>query len=1532
MFSTRFLRGGLKTSVVHVYCSDSQGSRDFRFHWLENEDSEDIAQRFEAQLNQELAEWGRESPGSGDVPAAAVLPAPIPANARVPVTTSLHIEKTSNDSADHEVVLHIVGILRAHELQELLFKEQCKYLERSTGAHQLEKLTVLDVTSCGLTEVPEPISALHSLKTLVLSKNKLTSLPHFIGTLQQLVILNVDDNALTSLPDSLKSLTSLHTLSLSSNALAAPIIDLSALQHLAVLHLGGNPLTYVPELSQASALHVVSLASLHISADASFSAWTVQVLKPPPRVSMRSRSTPVDAALKLLLSRSSLQHPLIAGGLAEMARDTEHRTAMLRAERLLPQLVHAMLAEHSVVAVQSCEALARLAQEPGVAATLAAAATLTSAHELMAAPMPRLQVAGLKVLAAMAVASEAVAEQALTPALIQELLAIAQGTCAEARCAALMALSSLAFPLGNKETLLQSAALVDAVESMAAADSGASHQVRAAAVRVLAVLGQNDKVDRAVGKRPLRGRGLRVLVLDGGGMKGMAEVTLLRELERRTGASIRDLFDVIGGTSTGCMIAMGVGVMRFTLDDMEEVYMDLGSRVFDSGGAAASASAVDKSPADDPVSPRGVKQTAVSGQSWSEMLTRMYRSGEQGVRVAMWGAKHNTSLFEELLEARTDPRTLGCAGDLTLDAAWLGGPRVFGCATHASVSPARPYVFRTYEFPPDSDAQRRAERLALHEGTSRHRIWQAIRASSAAPYYLDDFAIGDLRFCDGAVTVNNPAVIAVQEARMLYPDTPIDCVLSLGVGRAPPAPRPRAMHSYLDVGTAVIESACSVDRVHEALASMLDMSGCVYERMCPEDQRCEVALDCTDRKTIQSLVDAATQYIQENGDQFERICEVLCSKGQGEEPDSPASVEDGLAARPHCVILSAPVTGPAGPGCHVGRLLHALQHLPDTTTVPLASWQPVDGCQSPCNPSQHGHADVGTAQDKAAFGSVVLPAATEPPALPAMRGGPTVGAPPRHGVTPTPPNTASKPPTITPPPPLPRLQTGHSAAASTPPQQNPVLARTQISTPSPATAVHGTPPKTSKAQPPMQDGMSTPHVQQRTDAPRVDESGAGGPYNIRAAPHSPSSPTALPAAPDLTRVLSTAGSLPVERDNSESAPEILEMRHTGKAADAQQAQQPQRQESDGEGSSLYRMLQLVENMMAWSPTSTERADSAQQPGNGSGAAHKRTDVAQAAVGAPAGGGTGGVKPSDDLAQHEVADAVESLLVEERSTLADALPAEPDLAAAPRSSFECSDSRLLLPGSAHPARGLPFWQEQGSGGVGEQLSPVCEAPVGFVIVGAHPLADGVVASYRQRFHAVVDPSDEGTVLRLRLQGTSRSASCGGALGDAEASAAGTLGDSALGSMLRGGRLVRERGGSGAWWRCMCKTTQEFPAAEGGVGATVESLTLQEVVPERVLRGEVLRAALAPVDGGVAVLAAEGCEALVPEAFAAGAAAVLVFRGEQSGGDAAATAAALEHAVRLMRGGRRLEAAMRESGCHQYFALVVAPSKGPADVPA
>lgn len=168
------------------------------------------------------------------------------------------------------------------------------------------------------------------------------------------------------------------------------------------------------------------------------------------------------------------------------------------------------------------------------------------------------------------------------------------------------------------------------------------------------------------------------------------------------------------------------------------------------------------------------------------------------------------------------PRPLqGCASNQFIDAACLGGPKVAVVSTLTSVSPATPFLFRNYELP--LEAESRARRIGASSGSSKHLVWQTIRASSAAPYYLDDFLCGEERYQDGAATANNPAVIALQEARLLWPDLPIDCLVSLGCGVGPPAPRGRAMHSYLDTGSVLIESACSTDRVHEAVATMLAM-------------------------------------------------------------------------------------------------------------------------------------------------------------------------------------------------------------------------------------------------------------------------------------------------------------------------------------------------------------------------------------------------------------------------------------------------------------------------------------------------------------------------------------------------------------------------------------------------------------------------------------------------------------------------------------------------------------------------------------
>ncbi len=52
--------------------------------------------------------------------------------------------------------------------------------------------------------------------------------------------------------------------------------------------------------------------------------------------------------------------------------------------------------------------------------------------------------------------------------------------------------------------------------------------------------------------------GSRILCLDGGGIRGLVQMCILQEIERRTGKRVTELFDWIVGTSTGGIIALAL--------------------------------------------------------------------------------------------------------------------------------------------------------------------------------------------------------------------------------------------------------------------------------------------------------------------------------------------------------------------------------------------------------------------------------------------------------------------------------------------------------------------------------------------------------------------------------------------------------------------------------------------------------------------------------------------------------------------------------------------------------------------------------------------------------------------------------------------------------------------------------------------------------------------------------------------------------------------------------------------------------------
>lgn len=78
---------------------------------------------------------------------------------------------------------------------------------------------------------------------------------------------------------------------------------------------------------------------------------------------------------------------------------------------------------------------------------------------------------------------------------------------------------------------------------------------------------------------------IRVLTIDGGGIRGIIPAFLCKEIERRTGQAIHELFDLIVGTSTGGIIALGLvnpqeEKMKSSAEKMVMLYEEQGAHLF----------------------------------------------------------------------------------------------------------------------------------------------------------------------------------------------------------------------------------------------------------------------------------------------------------------------------------------------------------------------------------------------------------------------------------------------------------------------------------------------------------------------------------------------------------------------------------------------------------------------------------------------------------------------------------------------------------------------------------------------------------------------------------------------------------------------------------------------------------------------------------------------------------------------------------------------------------------------------------------
>lgn len=84
------------------------------------------------------------------------------------------------------------------------------------------------------------------------------------------------------------------------------------------------------------------------------------------------------------------------------------------------------------------------------------------------------------------------------------------------------------------------------------------------------------------------GKPFRILSIDGGGLRGVVPLTILKKVEELTGEPIWKSFDLIAGTSTGGLItgaltipeSPGIKKAKYSIDDILEVYLERGKEIF----------------------------------------------------------------------------------------------------------------------------------------------------------------------------------------------------------------------------------------------------------------------------------------------------------------------------------------------------------------------------------------------------------------------------------------------------------------------------------------------------------------------------------------------------------------------------------------------------------------------------------------------------------------------------------------------------------------------------------------------------------------------------------------------------------------------------------------------------------------------------------------------------------------------------------------------------------------------------------------
>jgi patatin-like phospholipase/acyl hydrolase len=329
-------------------------------------------------------------------------------------------------------------------------------------------------------------------------------------------------------------------------------------------------------------------------------------------------------------------------------------------------------------------------------------------------------------------------------------------------------------------------------------------------------------------------RVFRILSIDGGGIRGIIPATILASIEERTGKPISQLFDLIAGTSTGGILALGLtkadsmGKPEFSAQDLCQLYQ------------------------------RDIPDIFSSPQSWWGNLLR---------------PKYRSFAFQRVLKnAFGEFRLKNALTDVLIPC--------------YDIEHRLPYLFksRLAKLDTEFDFQMRDVALAASASPTLFHPVQFPRSRNGRAICL----------VDGGVYANNPALTAVSEIKSMYPgENQKFFIVSLGTGKTtrPLTNEFISLWGYVHWSRPMLELVFESisESVHEQMKYFLPShEGEQYYRLqvdLPKHLAC--AIDNPSKINMEALTHAANHYCADSKSKQElnKMCESLI-KVSSQQPTS----------------------------------------------------------------------------------------------------------------------------------------------------------------------------------------------------------------------------------------------------------------------------------------------------------------------------------------------------------------------------------------------------------------------------------------------------------------------------------------------------------------------------------------------------------------------------------------------------------------------------------------------------------------------